>query len=621
MKNKQKEQEGLEGRSKAAAGLNVGSQPSRYLNAENELSVAIQRRATSASKLPKAKESDRLEVQALYSMQAFVELIGYHGGWGNFSECHSELCDFLAAPQLTEESKQRLFFQGQERGAKLRRLVMMPRGHLKSTIGTTLYVMWRLYRNPELRIFVGSNKQTLSYSFIRELRQYYENEELQTKVWNNRPHIAGALVPELNTRNRQRNRNSDVDTEAADRKLIWNNTALQMVREGKFKEPSVTAGSVGSPITGQHYDLVILDDLVDFKNTESEVRKERVEEWIQDIENVLNQPKVVEIPMVGLDTVGGEMVISGTRYAVDDYYGFLLERLDELDYVAHCRNIYKNGIDDSEGYLWHERYNEHSVLMLKTRLSPRRFSSQYLNAVYEKDVALLALDSVTVIPHENIYTQGQRTFVVIDNITEEIKPIVVVDPAFSASKDGDDCAVVCGAKLRNGRYVVIEAAVERMEAAELVKTVVQFCERYNTLRMYHESNGVGMLVPELFKGENATVGNKRVIVNSHYEQRPKEGKIQGVLELPFALGKMVFSEKVWDNAYLHKQLKNYPAVRHDDFLDALVTLIEKSVPNRTQGKTNYTRGIKFSYLNADYMLEATPEQEKTLLGNYNAYYR
>jgi predicted phage terminase large subunit-like protein len=600
-------------------GLDLSSQPSRYLDQENELSVAIQKRATKAAK-SKASASDSLEVQALFSMPAFVELLSYHGGWGNFSQCHEDLCSFLTSPQLDESSKQRLFFQGQEKGAKLRRMVLMPRGHLKSTIGTTLYVMWRLYRNPELRIFVGSNKQTLSYSFIRELRQYFENEELQKKVWNNRPHISGALIPELNTRNRQRNRNTD-DTDAADRKLIWNNTALQMVREGKFKEPSVTAGSVGSPITGQHYDLVILDDIVDFKNTESEVRKERVEEWIQDVENVLNPPTVVEIPIVGLDTVGGEMVISGTRYAVDDYYGFLIERLEELDYVSHFRNIYANGEDASDGFLWHERYNEHSIAMLQARLSPRRFSSQYLNRVYEKDVSLLDLSSVTVIPHENIATQGKRTLITVDFRTEEIKPIVVVDPAFSASKDGDDCAIICGAKLNDGRYVVIDASVERMEAAEVVKTVVSFCKRYNTLRMYHESNGVGMLVPELFKGENATVDGKRIIVNSHYEQRPKEGKIQGVLELPFALGKMVFSEKVWDNPYLHKQLKNYPAVRHDDYLDALVTLIERTVPNRTQSKGTYTKGLRFSSMNADYLLESTPEQEKTLLGNYNAYYR
>jgi len=595
------------------------SQPKGMLsNVGNEEVKKIQKRARTSKK----DVDNKLEVQALFSMAAFAELLQFHGGWGKFSDCHTELTEFISKPQLDQASKQKLKFSGNERGSGLRRLVLMPRGHLKSTLGTTLYVMWRLYRNPELRIFVGSNKQTLSYSFIRELRQYFENEELQERVWNNRPHIAGALIPELNTRNRSRNRNSSEDTDASDRKLIWNNTALQMVREGRYKEPSVTAGSVGSPITGQHYDIVILDDLVDFKNTESEVRKERVEEWIQDIENVLNQPQIVHIPVVGLDTVGGEMIISGTRYAVDDYYGYLIENQEELDYEIHSRNIYKNSENSEGGYLWHERYNDHSVAMLKTRLSPRRFASQYLNTVYEKDVALFDLSTVELISDDNISTRGNQIFVAVNQRQYQINPIIAIDPAFSASKDSDDCAILVGAKLPDGRCVVLDATVERMEAAEVVKQVLRFSSKYKTLRAYFESNGVGMLVPELFKTDSAVSMGRRMVTFGHYEQRPKDAKIQGVLELPFATGKMVFNERVFNDPLLYKQMKNYPGVRHDDFLDALVTLYEKTIATRDKYKTLDTvKGLKFG-LNADYTLEHKLEDnEKTILGEFNAYYR
>lgn len=590
------------------------------LNQGNEETKKIQKRAKKAAKKEIVDES--LEVQALFSMAAFAELIGFHGGWGNFSDCHTELVEFISRPQLSNESKQKLKYQGNERGAGLRRLVLMPRGHLKSTLGTTLYVLWRLYRNPELRIFVGSNKQTLSYSFIRELRQYFENEDLQKRVWNNRPHIEGAMVPELNTRARARNRNSSDETDASDRKLIWNNTALQMLREGRYKEPSITAGSVGSPITGQHYDLVILDDLVDFKNTESEVRKERVEEWIQDIENVLNQPKAVMLPVVGLDVVGGEMVISGTRYAVDDYYGYLIENQEDLDYVIHSRNIYKNGSDSSEGYLWHERYNDHSVDMLKTRLSPRRFASQYLNTVYEKDVSLFDLSMVLLITDGDISTRGQTTYLRLEDQVHIVRPVICIDPAFSAGKDGDDCAIVVGCKLNDGRCVVLDAAVDRMEASEVVKTTLKFASKYNTLRVFHESNGVGMLVPELFKTDSAIINGRRLVINSHYEQRPKEAKIQGVLELPFATGKMIFNQRVFNDPLLYKQLKNYPGVRHDDFLDSLVTLYEKTIAMRDKTKALDTiRDLNFG-LNADYRLEnKTDDKEKTMLGKFNAYYK
>jgi hypothetical protein len=112
-----------------------------------------------------------------------------------------------------------------------------------------------------------------------------------------------------------------------------------------------------------------------------------------------------------------------------------------------------------------------------------------------------------------------------------------------------------------------------------------------------------------------------VFIVSHYEQRPKEAKIQGVLEVPFAVGNFVMTEAVWNNEYLKKQLKNYPAVRHDDYLDALVTLYEKALPNR-YGKTAQKNTLQPTFgLAIDKILETAKEPKKTTLGTYNAYFR
>jgi hypothetical protein len=482
--------------------------------------------------------------------------------------------------------------------------------------------MWRLYRNPEIRIFVGTDTKELSHSFIRELRQYFENQELQKRVWNNRPHFKGNLIPELNTRARQRNQNDEYDkTEAVDRKLIWNNNALQVNRVGNYKEPSIVAGSCGSTETGQHYDLVIMDDVIDFENVASEVKKRKTEEWIADLESVINPPQVVTLPMIGDEVLGGEFVINGTRYAVDDYYAKLLENLDELEYVAHLRNIYVNGENDSDGYLWAERYNRQIIKRIMTRTSPRRFASQYLNKVYEKDVALLDVKACEVLPHSNFSVRGGVCHFEYDRVVYQVNPIIAVDPAFSAGKNGDDCAIVVGFKLPNGKLVVVDAALDSMDAGEVVKHCISFGEKYHTLRLFSEANGVGMLVPELFKTEGTLVRGKRFVVTCHYEQRPKEAKIQGVLELPFALGQIVFTDKVFNNERIFKQMSLYPAVRHDDFLDGLVTLYEKTVASRAHKTTSVNRDLKYT-LNIDYKLDTLyNEPKQTLLGAYGGDYR
>lgn len=490
-----------------------------------------------------------------------------------------------------------------------------------STVGTILYVLWRIYRNPNIRILVACNLQTLAFSFVRELRSYFENPELDS-VWNKRPHIDGALLPQLQKRSRDRNFSGE--TEAEDKKVIWNNVALQVVRSGRYKEPTVFATSVGTTVTGQHYDLVILDDLIDFRNVESETKKAQVEEWIADVESVLNPPELTFIECAGqmrlTELIGGEILVNGTRYAVDDYYAQVIEKQEELGYQCHIRNVYKNGRDNTEGYLWHEKYNDRVISSLQARLSPRRFSSQYLNAVYEKDCALFETRAITVESNESVFFADDNCYFRHSNgRVDLLQVIIAADPAFSTSKTSDDASIVVGAKLSDGSLLVIDAALDRMTATEFVSFVITFAQRYRTLRLYTEANGVGMLVPDLFAvNPAAVVDGKRVIVNSHYEQRTKESKIQGVLELPINTGRVRVCQRVRENQRIWKQMQNFPAVRHDDFLDSLVTLWERAIPARESQqrvRPTYDYALKLNQT-----LENNGQQQPSLLSAYSSYF-
>ena len=91
---------------------------------------------------------------------------------------------------------------------------------------------------------------------------------------------------------------------------------------------------------------------------------------------------------------------------------------------------------------------------------------------------------------------------------------------------------------------------------------------------------MGLLVPELFKTDASKVDGKQIICTGHYEQRTKDSKIQGVLEMPINTGGLAVCQRVRDNEKIWKQLSNYPGVRHDDFLNGLVTLFEQTVKAR-----------------------------------------
>ena len=185
--------------------------------------------------------SNTIKVRALTDIWAFAELIDYKGGPKKFSKCHYDMTEFLLETQASESFENR------------RRLILMSRGHSKSSVCSVLYTMWRVYRNPNIRILVGTNIKRLARGFIRELRQYFENKELQETVWNSRPHVAGPLIPVLSAadrrqRNSRRNNNySNMEMEdsgfninvADDTKLIWSGESLQVTRPAVLKEPTI----------------------------------------------------------------------------------------------------------------------------------------------------------------------------------------------------------------------------------------------------------------------------------------------------------------------------------------------------------------------------------------------
>jgi predicted phage terminase large subunit-like protein len=343
------------------------------------------------------------------------------------------------------------------------------------------------------------------------------------------------------------------------------------------------------------------------------------------LESVVNPPSLVIVgenkDYVIREILGGEFIVTGTRYAVDDYYGKVIENAEALGFETHVRNIYKNSVDSKDGYLWHEKYTESIVSRIKERTSPRRFSSQYLNAVYEKDISLFNTSAIDIIEDDAVFTNSGKVCVRLPGgRVEVLNTLIAIDPAFSTSKTSDDCSILVGGKLHDGRLIVLDACLDRLEAREVVKAVQGFARRYLTLRLFYEANGVGLLLPELFKHESANVDGKRMLCIGHYEQRTKESKIQGVLELPINAGQIMMTRRVRDNERLWKQIVNFPAVRHDDFLDGLVTLFEKAIPSREQYQQS-TNAIDFD--NYTLMIDRIANNvdvRQSHLTQFNSYY-
>lgn len=171
----------------------------------------------------------------------------------------------------------------------IRKLIVMPRGTFKSSLVSVAYPIWLLLKEPNLRILIDSELYTNSKNFLREIKGHLENEKLirlfgkfRSTTWNEGEVIIA-----------QRNRNK--------------------------KEASITCTGIGAEKTGQHYDVIIMDDMNSPSNSNTPEGCQKVIDHYK-YNNALLDP-------------GGTLCLVGTRYAMGDNIQFCLDNevLPQID--------------------------------------------------------------------------------------------------------------------------------------------------------------------------------------------------------------------------------------------------------------------------------------------------
>lgn len=160
-------------------------------------------------------------------------------------------------------------------------LVIMPRGSLKSSVGSTAFPIWRLLRDPNKRILIDSATYDLSTQLVSAISQHLESPNLTS------------LFGTFRTKD------------------DWSSKSITISQRTKIlKESSVVASGVGSPKTGSHFDCIICDDLNNERNSATPELMEKV-------------VKHYQMNFAILDP-GGDVAVIATRYAALDIPGHIL---------------------------------------------------------------------------------------------------------------------------------------------------------------------------------------------------------------------------------------------------------------------------------------------------------
>lgn len=219
---------------------------------------------------------DNLRQACYVSLHFFLKIVAAVTGPYHLTNdtLHLDMCNFRQSDACMAD--------GARAGA------FIPRGHSKSTFFTHGAVLWEIIRNPDIRICIVNNVESVARDFMRVVKQQFENNGILRALW---PELC-PLHPKSQAR--------------------WNeNEIVSPGRSRDMKEPTVMPLGVGAAAEGAHFDLIVVDDPDGLDAVDSayvaNANMEQTKKWFQTNTSAL------------LDSwKTSRIIFVGTRYAPND---------------------------------------------------------------------------------------------------------------------------------------------------------------------------------------------------------------------------------------------------------------------------------------------------------------
>ena len=437
-----------------------------------------------------------------------MEMFG-HKDWDTL---HDEVKDFLEKPAL-------------------KKALLLPRGHLKTTLFVIDKAIQLLLEDPNIRILIANQVWDKARDMLSEIK-----ELLDTK--SNLPKIFGTFKSEL-----------------------WNKDAITIAqRTQAFKEPTISTTGVEAETTGGHYNVIFLDDLMGHQNSQTLEQREKVKKFRR--------------TMVDLLEPGGRIYEIGTRWSNDDTFGEILRK--ETDYYdIMVRKVVENGkvifpkkfnkrFDSAKKTFVHVEENCLDwVDLLRKSHTPAEFSAQYLNEPIAEE------DQLFKEQYFRYYQQRPNRLYVC----------MTLDPAASLEDGADYFAINVSGMDEFHNIYVLDTLKGRWRPSEQIENI------FTTYLKWRPSNvGIETVAYQktLKYSLEEKMREKRVHFPLHELKRgantTKELRIKA-LE-PYYRANKVFHAN-WMKS-LEAELLEFPKGRHDDEIDSLASQLELLLPGASE---------------------------------------
>lgn len=441
-----------------------------------------------------------------------------------------------------------------------RRLVLMPRGSLKTTLVSQAYVLWRIARDPNIRVLLDSEVRTNSKSFARVIRSHIEGNPRYIQLFGEMKREPG-----------------------------WTDDYFTVHRSVESREPTVMTAGMDQTVVSQHYDLIVADDLVTDKTVTT---PEMVRKTIEHYRLLL---PLLESPQVNPEV---ELILVGTRWDDSDLYGYVMREAGVEPYEA-VRALIEQGGEGlvGEWEVFYRRayredgsplcglYTPEYLRRVRERLGEYHFAAQYLN---------------DPVPVESATFRREWFRYWVPPLPQDLRVYMAVDPAISVRRHGDYSAAVVVGVDREGKRYVLHAWRARASPRELLDKIFELYAYYEPLVVGIEQVSFQAALQVLLEEEMSRRGvylPLRALAPDHGHS--KEMRIRALQPL-YESGQLLHPHRsVLERGAipdLELELLRFPRGQHDDLADALayhmylVRGATRSAPRRVYEPENPVTG-------------------------------
>ena len=271
-------------------------------------------------------EAKRLFMQGVFkkNFKAFVYLLGYR----DLGKFHDEQLESLAEFRFLGDKP-------------IRRLWLWSRGFFKTSLITEAHTLWLIVNNPNIRVLIVSFSLDVAKKPLNAIRnQFTGNEEFRF--------FFREFCPKAN-------KEGKIEFGTSEYFTIHN-------RKKNLKEPTVMCSGVGTNITGLHFDVQKIDDLVNRDSVTNDTQIQQSKDYFSLLGPIFDNPTCPRQDVIG------------TIYHFNDLHSALLKNDKFTSSIIPVHD--KDGV-----FLFPERISEEKFqteIVADPNNNPYDIQSQYL---------------------------------------------------------------------------------------------------------------------------------------------------------------------------------------------------------------------------------------------------